>query len=71
MAAKPPKIVTADTGLQAVLDQAATAGGQVASAASQIIYGPWRAFATAIGQSAPANVNRATRATRAIKGSGR
>lgn len=71
MPAKPPKIATADTELQAVLDLAKNVGEEAASTASGFIFGPWREYAVAVGQSAPAHVNRANRAIRAIRGVGR
>lgn len=67
----PPKVATADSGFAAVVAQVEDAAAQVAATEAQLVFGPWRAYATAVGQSGPANVNRATRAIRAIRGSNR
>lgn len=69
--AHPPKVTSGAGGLEAVFEDAASAGQVVAQLASQLVTGPWRAYAVAVGQSAPANITRLQIATRAIKGSTR
>lgn len=69
--AHPPKQATAETGAQAIFDLGAQAGGELSAFDRDLIFGPWREIATAVGQSGPANINRANRAIRAIRGSRR
>lgn len=67
--ANPFKVGTAsDVFAKVLADQEASATA-AAGQPRQIMVGPWRAYAQSVGLSAPANVNRATRAIRAIRGS--
>jgi hypothetical protein len=67
----PFKVGVASDVFAAVLAGQEAAATDTADAPRQIMLGPWRAYAQAVGLSAPANVNRTTRAIRAIKGSTR
>jgi hypothetical protein len=68
---RPPKQATADDAFAAIVAQAKQAATEIGQFDSNLVFGPWREYATAVGQSGPMHINRATRAIRAIKGTGR
>ena len=66
-----PKITSNGFGFGPLANLTKEAEAEVGQAVEQVLYGSWRAYVTALGQTVPANVTRAKHAIRNIKGSTR